>query len=250
VLADAGFDCVELHLGHHYLPSSFLSPKWNRRTDDYGGSIENRARFPLAIIRAVHEAVGGRMAITAKVNMDDGIKKGLHPEESVQFAKLFEAERKLDALELSGGGSQVNQMYMFRGDAPRKEFAEVLPGKVKYGFKLVGPLVFRNYPFEEAYFLPMARQFRAALDLPLILLGGINRLETMKAAIGDGFAFVALGRALLREPDLAAKLRSGESRESLCIHCNKCVPTIYRGTHCVLVDPPSRPGLRLLGPGR
>ena len=155
LLADAGFDCVEIHLGHHYLPSSFMSPKWNKRKDDYGGSVENRARFPLAIIRAVHEAVGGRMAITAKMNMDDGIKKGLHPEESIPFAKLFEAEGKLDALELSGGGSQVNQMFMFRGDAPRKEFAEVLPPKLKLGFKVVGPLVFKNYPFEEAYFLSL-----------------------------------------------------------------------------------------------
>lgn len=237
MLADAGFDCVELHLGHHYLPSSFLSPKWNRRTDDYGGSIENRARFPLAIIRAVHEAVGGRMAITAKMNMDDGIKKGLHPEESIRFAKLFEAEGKLDALELSGGGSQVNQMYMFRGEAPRKEFAEVLPGKLKYGFKLVGPLVFRNYPFEEAYFLPMARRFRKELSMPLILLGGINRLDTIQSALDEGFEFVAIGRALLREPDLPNRWREGTAQESRCIHCNKCMVSIYSGTRCVIDHP-------------
>ena len=237
LLAEAGFDCVEIHLGHHYLPSSFMSPKWNKRKDDYGGSVENRARFPLAIIRAVHEAVGGRMAITAKMNMDDGIKKGLHPEESIRFAKLFEAEGKLDALELSGGGSQVNQMYMFRGDAPRKEFAEVLPPKLKLGFKVVGPLVFRNYPFEEAYFLPMARRFRKELSMPLILLGGINRLDTIESALAEGFDFVALGRALVRDPDLVNKWRDGTAGEGNCIHCNKCMVAIYSGTRCVIDHP-------------
>jgi len=237
LLAEAGFDCVELHLGHHYLPSSFMSPKWNKRSDDYGGSVENRARLPLRIIRAVHEAVGGRMAITAKMNMDDGIKKGLHPEESIQFAKLFEAEGKLDALELSGGGSQVNQMYMFRGDAPRKEFAEVLPPKLKFGFKIVGPLVFKSYPFEEAYFLPMARRFRKELTMPLILLGGINQLDTIEAAVAEGFEFVAIGRALLRDPDLVNKWRDGSATEGNCIHCNKCMVSIYSGTRCVIDHP-------------
>ena len=177
------------------------------------------------------------MAITAKMNMDDGIKKGLHPEESIRFAKLFEAEGKLDALELSGGGSQVNQMYMFRGDAPRKEFAEVLPAKLKLGFKVVGPLVFRNYPFEEAYFLPIARRFRKELSIPPILLGGINRLDTVESALAEGFDFVALGRALVRDPDLVDKWRAGTESESTCIHCNKCMVAIFSGTRCVIDHP-------------
>jgi 2,4-dienoyl-CoA reductase-like NADH-dependent reductase (Old Yellow Enzyme family) len=94
-----------------------------------------------------------------------------------------------------------------------------------------------TYPFEEAFFLPYARQFRAALDLPLVLLGGVNRLDTVERAIGEGFAFVAMARALLREPDLPRRWQSSDAGESLCIHCNKCAPTIYSrdGTHCVLV---------------
>jgi 2,4-dienoyl-CoA reductase-like NADH-dependent reductase (Old Yellow Enzyme family) len=99
-----------------------------------------------------------------------------------------------------------------------------------------------SYPFEEAYFLPYARQFRAALRMPLVLLGGINRLDTVQRAMDEGFGFVALGRALLREPDLLARWQRGDTREALCIHCNKCMPTIYRGTHCVLVPPDQRPG--------
>jgi 4,4'-dithiodibutanoate disulfide reductase len=113
---------------------------------------------------------------------------------------------------------------------------------VRTGFKLMGKRFLRTYPFEEAYFLPYARQFREALTTPLVLLGGINRLETVRSALDEGFAFVAMGRALLREPDLPRRWRAGQTGEGLCVHCNKCMPTIYRGTHCVLVAPEDRPG--------
>ena len=93
-----------------------------------------------------------------------------------------------------------------------------------------------EYPYEEAYLLPYARQFRAALSMPLVLLGGINRLDTVQGAMAEGFEFVAMGRALLREPDLVNRWQAGATHESLCVHCNKCMATIYRGTRCVLVD--------------
>ena len=110
-------------------------------------------------------------------------------------------------------------------------------------YELGGAAQQHDHPFEEAYFLPYARQFRAALRMPLILLGGINRRDTIERAMAEGFDFVAMGRALLREPDLVARLASGAAREGLCVHCNKCMPTIYRGTHCVLVaHEASRPG--------
>src|SRR5579863_3277770 len=245
----AGFDAIELHLGHHYLLNSFLSPRFNRRRDKWGGSIENRARFPRAVARGVREAVGDRLAVTAKFEMDDGVRGGLEATESIELARLLEADGTVDALQLTGGGSLANPMFLFRGDVPREEFAATLPPALRAGFRLVGGRFLREYPFEEGYFRPLARQFRAELSLPLILLGGITRLDTMIDALGEGFEFVALGRALLREPDLVAKLGRGESRESLCIHCNKCMPTIYRGTHCVLVPPAERPGLRILPSG-
>lgn len=249
LLAEAGFDAIELHMGHHYLLNAFLSPKFNRRKDDWGGSAENRARFPRTVARSVRDAAGGRLAVTAKFEMADGVPGGLWLDQSIELARLLQDDGAIDALQLTGGGSLANPMFLFRGDVPREEFAQTLPPLLRPAFRLAGRRFMREYPFQEAYFRPMARQFREALDLPLILLGGITRLETMTQAIGEGFAFVALGRALLREPDLVAKLRSGESRESLCIHCNKCVPTIYRGTRCVLADPSEQPGIRLLRPG-
>jgi 2,4-dienoyl-CoA reductase-like NADH-dependent reductase (Old Yellow Enzyme family) len=237
MLAQAGFDAIELHFGHHYLPSSFMSPKWNRRTDDYGGSIENRARFPRRILRAVREAAGPRVAITAKQNMVDGIRGGLGLEESIAFAKLYESEGVLDALELTGGGSRANQMFMFRGDPPRAEMAAVLPPLPRLGFRLLGRALFRYYPFKEAYFLPMARSFREALSLPLILLGGINTVETIRQAMAEGFEFVAMGRALLRDPDLVERMRAGTAASGRCIHCNKCMVSIFSGTRCVIDHP-------------
>jgi 2,4-dienoyl-CoA reductase-like NADH-dependent reductase (Old Yellow Enzyme family) len=245
VVADAGFDAVELHMGHHYLLNSFLSPKFNRRTDGWGGSVPNRARLPRAVARAVRDAAGDRLAVTAKFEMADGVPGGLWLDESIELARLLQDDGAIDALQLTAGGSLANPMYLFRGDVPRAEFAATLPPVLRPAFRVAGKRLLREYPFEEAYLRPMARQFRDALGLPLILLGGITRLGTMTQAISEGFAFVALGRALLREPDLAEKLRRDASRESLCIHCNKCMPSIYRGTHCVLVPPADRPGLRL-----
>jgi 2,4-dienoyl-CoA reductase-like NADH-dependent reductase (Old Yellow Enzyme family) len=126
-------------------------------------------------------------------------------------------------------------MYLFRGEAPLREFAATLPPPVRLGFRLVGKRFLRSYPYEEAFFLPYARQFRAALTTPIILLGGITERATVESALAEGFAFVAMARALLREPDLPNRMRDGSASGSLCIHCNKCMPTIYSGTRCVLV---------------
>jgi 2,4-dienoyl-CoA reductase-like NADH-dependent reductase (Old Yellow Enzyme family) len=251
LLADAGFDAVEIHMGHHYLVNSFLSPRFNRRKDGYGGGTQARARFAREIASAVRDAVGPRVAVLAKYEMTDAVPGGLWLDESIEMAALLEADGALDALELTAGGSLANPMYLFRGEVPRREFAAVLPPVQRLGYRVVGKRFMPEYPFEEAYFLPMARQFRAALDLPLVLLGGINRLDTMEAALAEGFGFVALGRALLREPDLVRRLQEARAtgkgpQESLCIHCNKCMPTVFSGTHCVLVDPDDRPGLRVL----
>lgn len=234
IAADAGFDALELHFGHGYLISSFLSPSLNRRKDGWGGSLENRARLGREVATAVREAVGNEIALIAKFNMADGVAGGFWLDESVAVASLLEADGALDALELTGGSSFQNPMFLFRGEAPIHEMASAFPQPLRLGFKLGAGRFLREYPFEEAYFLPYARLFREALSLPLILLGGINRLETVEKALAEGFDFVAMGRALLREPDLIRRWQAGERGEALCIHCNKCIPTIYEGTHCVL----------------
>src|SRR3984957_1131833 len=99
VAVDAGFDCIEIHLGHNYLLSAFLSPKLNRRSDRWGGALADRARFPLQVVEAVRDAVGRKVAVTAKLNMADGVPGGFWLEESVEFARMLEAGGVLDALE-------------------------------------------------------------------------------------------------------------------------------------------------------
>ncbi len=236
---EAGFDCLEIHLGHNYLLSSFLSPNLNKRRDSYGGSLTNRAAFPRDVVKAVRDAVGSEVALIAKLNMDDGVAAGLHPEESIAFAHLLQEDGCLDALELTGGSSLLNGMFFFRGDVPMKEFVASQPRALAPFVKVILKRILPTYPFEEGFFLPMAREFLAALDLPLILLGGINKRETMEAALDEGFAFVAMARALLREPDLLLRMQASQVMEGVCIHCNKCAPTIYErgGTRCVVRTP-------------
>jgi 2,4-dienoyl-CoA reductase-like NADH-dependent reductase (Old Yellow Enzyme family) len=237
VLAETGFDAVEIHLGHGYLLSAFLSPKLNRRRDRYGGDLPNRARFPLHVVRAVRDAAPSHMAVTAKLNMSDGTRKGFQTDESLAFARMLEEDGSLDALVLTAGSSLENPMYLFRGDAPTSEMAETMPPTIRFGFRLMARRFFRTYPFEEAYLLPSATQFLDALSIPVVYLGGVNRLDTIQSVLNQGFAAVAMARALLIEPDLPNRMREGLTKEGSCIHCNKCMPTIYRGTRCVLVDP-------------
>jgi 2,4-dienoyl-CoA reductase-like NADH-dependent reductase (Old Yellow Enzyme family) len=233
VLVDAGFDVLELHMAHSYLISSFLAPGLNRRKDRWGGSLENRARLARQVARAVRDEVGDEAAVTAKVSVADGFRGGLRTEEGVELARMLESDGTLDALQLSGGSSLMNPMYLFRGEAPVAELAATMPPMVRFGMKTpVGKRFLKAYPFEEAYFLDKAMQFRAAVSMPLQLLGGINRLDTMEKAMDLGFDFVVMGRALLREPDLVNRLQSGRQRAGVCIHCNRCLPTIYSGTRC------------------
>lgn len=238
LLVRAGFDVLELHMAHSYLISSFLAPGLNRRKDGWGGSLENRARLGRQVARAVRDEVGSEVAVTAKVSVSDGFKGGVTTEEGLAYAALLDADGCLDALQLSGGSSLMNPMYLFRGEAPVAEFAATMPLVVRLGMKTpVGRSFLKTYPFEEAYFREKQLRFRAALSLPLMQLGGINTRATMEQAMADGFDFVAMGRALLREPDLVNRLASGAASEGVCIHCNRCMPTIYSGTRCPVVTP-------------
>jgi 2,4-dienoyl-CoA reductase-like NADH-dependent reductase (Old Yellow Enzyme family) len=232
-LVRAGFDVLELHMAHSYLISSFLAPGLNRRTDRWGGSLENRAKLARQVARVVREEVGDAVAVTAKISVSDGFTGGVTTEAGLDFARLLEADGHLDALQLSGGSSLMNPMYLFRGDTPIKEFAETMPPMVRLAMRSpIGKGFLKHYAFEEAYFRPKSLEFRKALTLPLMYLGGVNSLATMQQAMADGFDFVVMGRALLREPDLVNRIAAGEASEGICIHCNRCMPTIYSGTRC------------------
>ncbi|CAM3158995.1 NADH:flavin oxidoreductase [Nocardioides dubius] len=233
-LVECGFDVLELHMAHNYLISSFLAPQLNRRKDRWGGSLENRARLARQVARAVRDEVGDAVAVTAKTSLSDGYRGGFDTEEALVFAQMLEADGNLDALQLSGGSSLMNPMYLFRGGAPVKEFAANMPFAVKWGMRAVGKGFLKSYPFEEAYFREKALRFREGLSMPLMLLGGINRRETMEQAMADGFEYVAMARALVHEPAIVNRLAAREVAGGACLHCNRCMPTIYAvgGVYC------------------
>lgn len=234
VAADAGFDAIELHFGHLYLVSAFFSPWINKRKDEYGGSLENRTRFAKEILVAVKERIKDRVAIIVKISMDDGIKGSIWLDESTETVKILDETGIVDAFELTMGSSVYNQMYLFRGDTDIDGMAATQKGIFKLGVKLFGKKMLGEYPYEDLYMLESARQFQPIMkNAQLILLGGINDYKHMKKAMEDGFPFIAMGRALLREPDLINKIKDKSEIEGRCIHCNKCMFSVYTTTNCV-----------------
>ncbi len=231
---ETGFDAVEVHVGHGYLLSQFLTPWNNHRRDEYGGSIENRARFPRRVLAAVREAAGPKVAVYAKLNMDDGFRGGLQLADGVAVARMIEADGSVDALQLTGGHTTRTPMYLLRGDSPLAEMARNEQQVVRRLGMQAFIRFFDDYRFEEAFFLPKAMQFRRELDLPLMLLGGVTRLDTMERAMALGFEMVAMGRALIREPDLVQRMEKGMAAAGICDSCNRCIAEMERDfTRCV-----------------
>jgi len=225
---EAGCDAVELHLGHGYLLSQFLSPGTNRRRDLWGGSLANRARFPLQVVERVRALLPPQMPVLVKVNLRDGFRGGLELDESIAVARQLEA-RGVDALVLSGGFVSRNPFYLFRGERPLRQMIAVersLP--LKLALAVFGPFVIHAQPFEPLYFLPLAREVRRAVRMPLVLLGGIKSRVDLGVAMQEGFELIAIGRALIHDPALVAKLAAGELTESGCVPCNRCVAEMER----------------------
>ncbi|WP_166908695.1 NADH:flavin oxidoreductase [Mycobacterium sp. DL440] len=243
IAVDAGFDAVELHFGHLYLPSSFLSPLINRRKDEYGGDIDNRSRFVREIAARVREVVGDRVAVIAKLDMDDGLPGSIWIDEALRTAQLLDADETLDAIELTQGSSVYKPMYLFRGDVPVKEFAKVMPSALRPAIRLLGKQTMGVYPYQDLYMLEAARQFVPVMrNTKLILLGGITDRGHVETGLSEGFDFVAMGRALLREPDRVNTMIDEPASRSRCNHNNKCMVTVFGRTHCVL-DPDQRYGV-------
>ncbi len=238
---DAGFDAVELHMGHGYLLNQFISPLNNRRQDEYGGSAENRVRFPARVLAAVKQAVGDTTAVLAKINVADGVSRGAQVEDGVITAQALQAAGA-DMLVLSGGRNVESTWFMFGSRMNRAEIVKILKqqGDWLVAFMMKGVASTEpDIKFREMYFLEYSRKIRAAVELPLAYLGGVKSLANAEQAIAEGFECVVIARALLHDPALVNKFRSGELVESGCDNCNGCVAYIYHpaGTRCVLNPP-------------
>jgi 2,4-dienoyl-CoA reductase-like NADH-dependent reductase (Old Yellow Enzyme family) len=234
---DAGFDAIELHAGHGYLLSQFLSPWTNRRRDQYGGSLANRLRFPTEVIQAVREAVGPGYPVLVKMNQRDGMRGGLEIEEAVEAAQAFEAAGA-GALVPSCGFTASTPLYMLRGEVPVKEMVRAQKGVFyKLGLSLFGRVMVQHYPFEPLFLLEGARRIRDAVTIPVGYVGGVISAEQMDGLLSEGFAFVQVGRGTIRNPELVNHLADGMIEASDCDHCNRCVASMsVEGVRCVTAE--------------
>ena len=224
---EAGFDCVEVHAGHGYLISQFLSPYTNRRRDEYGGPLKNRMKFMQMCMSEVMEAAKGDMAVVAKTNMRDGFKGGNGIEEGLEIAKELK-NLGVHSLVLSGGFVSKAPMYVMRGAMPIKTMTHYMKiWWLKFGVRMFGKMMVPTVPFQEAYFLEDALKFREALpDMPLIYVGGLVSKEKIDEVLGHGFEFVQMGRALLNNPSFVNDMKQGVERCN-CRHSNYCIGRMY-----------------------
>jgi 2,4-dienoyl-CoA reductase-like NADH-dependent reductase (Old Yellow Enzyme family) len=234
LMKDVGFDALEIHFGHGYALSQFISPKTNRRKDSYGGALENRMRLPLMVLDAVRDAVGDGFPILGKISMEDGVKGGQSLDEGIEIARMLD-RAGIDGIVTSGGSSSGNPMMLFHGDSflgPMLQ-AERHP-IMRLGMQLAGPAMFKTYPYAPTYFRAHALRIREAVDCAVVYVGGAATNTDFTTLMNDGFDFIQLGRALLADPDLPNQAAADPAFQSRCVHCNECVATIEapQGVHC------------------
>ena len=242
----AGFDCVEIHAGHGYLISQFLSPYTNHRHDRFGGSLENRMRLMRMVIQRVMKEAGDDMGVLVKMNMHDGFRRGMQREECLEVARELE-RLGVHAIVLSAGFVSKAPMQVMRGAMPIRTLTYYMDMRkfwwLKAMVRLFGRMIIPTVPYKDAYFLEDAMEFRNALKLPLVYVGGMVSRESIEKVLCSGFAAVQMARALIRDTDFVNKLRSGEVERSECRHSNYCIGRMYtlemKCNHCAGELPPA-----------
>ena len=199
----AGFDGVQLHIAHGYLLSGFISPHTNRRTDDYGGSPENRYRLIAEIIQGIRDVCGPDFPQIVKLNSTDFIKGGLEIADSLLIAEWLERDG-IAGIEVSGGMAEAGKGSVWKGLRSEED---------------------------EGYFMDNAVRIKEAVGIPVFGLGGFRTFSVMEDAIREGRAdLVSMSRPFIREPHLVKKHRQGLIKKAACISCNLCFNP--RGISC------------------
>jgi 2,4-dienoyl-CoA reductase-like NADH-dependent reductase (Old Yellow Enzyme family) len=202
----ASFDAIQIHAAHSYLLSEFLSPFFNERSDAYGGEVSHRAAFLLEVVRAVRREVGDRFPVFVKLNSQDFLEGGFTVEEMLEVASLL-GDAAVDAIEMSGGHHVegiFGQFFPARKGRPKEE--------------------------EKPYYLDEARRYKARVQVPLMLVGGIRSLEWAKRVVSEETAdYVSLCRPLIREPGLVDRWKSGDTAKSACVSDNDCFNPALKG---------------------
>ena len=225
---ESGFDCVEVHAGHGYLISQFLSPYTNHRRDEFGGSLDNRMRFMRMCLEEVMKAAGSDMGVIVKTNIRDGFKGGLEIEDCLTVAKEIR-NSGAHAIVLSGGFVSKAPMYVMRGEMPIYTMTHYMTQPwLKYGVRAFGKMMVPSEKFKELYFLEDAMRFREELpDTTLIYVGGVISRQGAEKVMDSGFEFLQMGRALLNDPAFVDRMREDAGCRSGCDHVNYCIARMY-----------------------
>jgi 2,4-dienoyl-CoA reductase-like NADH-dependent reductase (Old Yellow Enzyme family) len=207
---EAGFDGVQIHAAHGYLLSQFLSPLYNKRLDDYGGSVENRYRVLEQVLKKVRVTVGDDFPVLVKLNSQDFLEGGLILEDSVRIGRWLQ-EDGIDAIELSGGTLKSGPLSPSRSGITSEE--------------------------KEAYFTEGAKAFKKKVTVPILLVGGIRSWPVAERILEQGIAdYISMSRPFIREPGLIRRWQSGDLRPALCLSDNQCFgPAMAgEGIYCVV----------------
>jgi 2,4-dienoyl-CoA reductase-like NADH-dependent reductase (Old Yellow Enzyme family) len=239
-MKSVGFDAIEIHFGHGYGLSQFLSPITNRRSDEYGGSVINRMRFPLEVLAAVRKAVGDDFPLLGKISMSDGVKGGTTYEQSLEMVSLFD-DAGLDCVIPSDGTSSMNPMLLFHGDSIQPGLVEHEKNPLmKVGLKMIGPKLFRDYPYHETYLIDNALRVRERMKKGQVCyVGGVSSNASIERVMNAGFDFIQLGRPLLFDPDFVKNAQANSDYVNGCTHCNQCAGLIEApgGIRCTVRQP-------------
>ena len=207
----SGFDGIQIHAAHGYLLSQFLSPHYNKRTDSYGGNLENRARLLLQVYNEIRQRIGTSFPVMAKINSEDFVKNGITVKETIKVAHMLE-DCGMDAIEMSGGTFESGKLIPSRIGTSKSEGREV-------------------------YYREAAETFKKEIGIPLILVGGFLSFNVVQDVVASGLAdYVALSRPLIREPNLISRWAGGDRTKAVCISCNKCFSTLStkEALHCTV----------------
>lgn len=228
LVREAGFDAIEIHAGHGYLISQFLTRWTNWRRDEFGGSLENRMRFMRIVMDEVMKEAGDDIAVLVKMNMRDGFRGGMELDESIEVARALQ-DSGAHALILSGGFVSRSPMYVMRGRMPIRTLTHYMESFwLKMGVKIAGRMMIPSHEFRELYFLEDALKFRQELpDMPLVYVGGVTSRENIDKVLDHGFEFTSMARALLREPAFVNRLKEEDNAVAECDHTNYCIARMY-----------------------
>ncbi|MFW9896181.1 MAG: NADH:flavin oxidoreductase [Candidatus Thorarchaeota archaeon] len=224
----AGVDAVQLHSAHGYLINEFISPFYNRRTDEWGGSDEKRFRYLKEIVVSTRKILPNDVPLLIKLNTEDFTpEEGITPPLAVKYAEWLK-KLGIDGIEVSCGSGSFSPFNMCRGDIPVQEIVQAVPDYMKNMAKDIYQEMVGKFDLIEGYNLDAAKQIKLKVgDMPIIVVGGLRSKMFMEEIVENQYVdFISMSRPFIREPLLVKKFREGKTDKVTCTSCNKCLAAV------------------------